>query len=341
MARLLHKLKYILIILLIWLIIGLLYSAQSYYYRIQIGQDVEWIFTLLVDTPYFILWAFFTPIPLFVSRKFPPVKSRLLSLIFIHASLALSVAFIHALLYNTFRLFVTMKFEGTLVEADFGSYFDRVYLNTVANFDYGTLVYFVVLFVIYAIDYYNRLQEEHTHTANLRTALVQSQLNTLKIQLQPHFLFNTLNSIAVLIKENPQHAEETINQLSDLLRYSLINADKQFVPLENELEFTKRYLAIEQTRFGERLEISMKVDSSLDKILVPSFILQPIVENAVRHGIANKRGKGLINISIIIRDAKINIRVSDDGKGIETESADVRQRSWVKNNNGSSQGPVR
>lgn len=247
--RMSKKIKHVLVILLVWTFVGLLYSIQSYYYRSQVGQEVQWAFILLVDTPYFILWSFFTPIPLLISRTFPFIKSRWISLIFIHFFLATGVAFIHAFIYNAFRLFVTLKTEGTLPGAEYGLYFERVYLNAIANFDYGMLVYFVVLLVINAIEYYNRFQQERTNTAELQTALVQSQLNALRMQLQPHFLFNTLNSIAVLIKENPGRAGETINQLSDLLRYSLKNAQEQFVALETELEFIKRYLAIEQTRF--------------------------------------------------------------------------------------------
>ena len=306
------KVKNILLIIIIWTITGLLYSAQSYYYRLQIGQQVEWLSIMLVDTPYFLLWAFFTPVAIFAYRRFPFSKNNWLRFIAIHIFLAAFISFTHSFIYNTFRLFVTASENN-------GFEFERVYLNAVANFDYGLLVYFVTLLVINIFDYYRRLQLERTENAELQTALIQSHLSALKMKLQPHFLFNTLNSISVLIKDNPQKAGETINLLSDLLRQVLKNSDEQFNELEKEIEFLNHYLAIEQVRFGERLKIKLAIDPLLKKTLVPSLILQPLVENAVRHGIAQKRGLGIIEIKAYKNNQRLHLEVIDNGKGFDSQ----------------------
>ena len=214
------KTKKIVIILLMWFITGLLYSAQSYYYRTQIGQQVDWLLIILTDTPYFLFWAIFTPIPVYVLNRIPFAKTNLLQFFIFHIILALAVSFIHAYLYNSYRLLI----NGNTFS------FNRAYLNAIANFDYGLLVYFVVLLIVGVYDYYIRYQ-------HAQTALAQSQLETVRMKLQPHFLFNTLNSIAVLIKENPKQAGDTIKSLSDLLRHVLKNMENQFTELEKEINF--------------------------------------------------------------------------------------------------------
>jgi LytS/YehU family sensor histidine kinase len=126
--------------------------------------------------------------------------------------------------------------------------------------------------------------------------LMQSQLEAVRTRLQPHFLFNTLNSVAVLIKENPGQAHDTINDLSDLLRHVLKNMENQFSEVQKEFEFIKKYLAIEQIRFGPRLEIKIDYPAHLKHFLIPSLLLQPLVENAVQYGVAKNPGKGYIEI---------------------------------------------
>lgn len=307
-----EKIKNALVVVLIWTVVGILYSLQSYYYRLQVNQQVEWLSILMVDTPYFVFWSFFTPIPFFFSKRFPFVKKNWLSLLVIHFMLAMVIAFIHSLIYMTFRMYVT---SGSIAEIEIAS----VYINAIANFDYGILVYFVILLVLNVLEYYKRFQQEKTQNAELQAALISAQLNALKMKLQPHFLFNTLNSISVLIKDNPGKAGETVNRLSDLLRHVLNNVDDQFTELENEISFIRQYLAIEKVRFGDRLSVTIELDEGLKKVLVPSLLLQPIVENAIRHGIAKRRGKGVIDIKILKNGRFLYLDVSDNGVGYKPQ----------------------
>jgi LytS/YehU family sensor histidine kinase len=136
------------------------------------------------------------------------------------------------------------------------------------------------------------------------------------MQINPHFLFNTLNSIAALVYVNPRAADEMLGDLSELLRRSLDSMEEQEIPLAQELEFIGAYLSIEQKRFGERLRLEQSVPDELMKALVPALILQPLVENAIRHGIEPRRGPGLISIEAKQEDKHLHLVVRDDGRGL-------------------------
>jgi LytS/YehU family sensor histidine kinase len=136
------------------------------------------------------------------------------------------------------------------------------------------------------------------------------------MQINPHFLFNTLNSIAALVYVNPRAADEMLGDLSELLRRSLDSMEEQEVPLAQELEFIGAYLSIEQKRFGERLQVEQSVPDELRKALVPALLLQPLVENAIRHGIEPRRGPGLITIEAKQEDRHLHVIVRDNGRGL-------------------------
>ena len=151
---------------------------------------------------------------------------------------------------------------------------------------------------------------------DLEDRLAQAELQNLKSQLQPHFLFNTLHTIAVLIRQDPEAAHGVLLKLSDLLRVSLDYARADRIPLNQELEFLESYLAIEQTRFQERLRTSISVEANARAALVPTLLLQPIVENALRHGLAPRAAGGSVSISARRNGAILEIEVEDNGAGL-------------------------
>ena len=305
--------KNIAAILLAWTIAGVLYSIQSFLYRKQVGQDVDFSSMLLIDTPFFLFWAIFTPLLIYLSRRFPLTATPWGQLLLLHGTVGSIVSFLHALLYLVYRLTVA---ASTTTEFDFA----QLFINAFATVDYGLLVYFVTLLVIGIIDYQRSFRDEQARNAELQKALAQTQLNALRSRLQPHFLFNTLNSIAVLIKENPQEANDTVHRLSDLLRYVLKTGENQFAQLDKEIAFLRKYLSIEETRFGKRLTVNIDVEANLLQNLIPALLLQPIVENAVRHGIAEKRGEVWIKIRIARQENRIHMTVSDNGNGYQPSS---------------------
>src|SRR6185312_14190405 len=164
------------------------------------------------------------------------------------------------------------------------------------NFDTGTLLYSVIILVEHAIVYYRRYQQGLVNAANLQTQLVQSQLQALKMQLHPHFLFNTLHSITALVHEDPDMAERTIARLSELLRLFLANSTIHEVPLSEEIRILDLYLEIERARFEDRLRVVYDVPPSLRDAMVPNLVLQPLVENSIRHGVGRRSEPGWINI---------------------------------------------
>jgi LytS/YehU family sensor histidine kinase len=153
-------------------------------------------------------------------------------------------------------------------------------------------------------------------TSQLETRLAQSQLNTLKMQLHPHFLFNTLNSISVLMRDDVKAANNMLVRLSELLRFALKSGDIQEIPLKDEIEFIRSYLEIEQIRFQERLTVDFKIEPETLDAKIPNLILQPIIENAIRHGIAPMAKAGKVSITSCLQNGFVELCVADNGAGI-------------------------
>jgi LytS/YehU family sensor histidine kinase len=203
-----------------------------------------------------------------------------------------------------------------------------IFLLTI-GFHQGIMTYFFLLGAQYGLDYYRKYQEREKqalrlelHTAQLKTQLADAQLGALKMQLQPHFLFNTLNAIMVLVRQQKgKQAEEMLARLGDLLRCVLEDVDAQEVSLRRELEYLQLYLSIEQVRFADRLRAEITVDQSVLDAAVPQMGLQPIVENAIRHGIGRSSGAGRIEISATRLDEILEIKVIDDGPGLARENS--------------------
>jgi signal transduction histidine kinase len=169
--------------------------------------------------------------------------------------------------------------------------------------------------VAHAIRFYERAKARERRAVELETRLTQARLEALRMQLNPHFLFNTLNSIASLVHDEPQRAEEMIEALSELLRLALYTADRQEVTLRDELCFLERYLLIERTRFGERLCVEKQIDVVALDAVVPILIFQPLVENAVKHGIENRLAPCVIRIAAEHAGEMLRLEVTDNGRG--------------------------
>jgi two-component system LytT family sensor kinase len=194
-----------------------------------------------------------------------------------------------------------------------------------AKFAIGETVWFMMMYWTVVMGnlgwrYYQRHREHELKEAELREQLVEARLDALRMQLNPHFLFNTLHTISALIHENPEAADHTVAQPSELLRMSLDQSKAQEVRLYHELTFLERYLEIEQTRFGARLRIERNVEPGLTDALVPYLILQPLVENAIRHGVEQREETGCVVISARRGNGVLELSVSDNGSGLPDET---------------------
>jgi len=191
--------------------------------------------------------------------------------------------------------------------------FQVVFLN---HFHFDWLVYVAIVSIWHAIDSYRKFRDSEVQAAALETRLARAKLQTLKTQLQPHFLFNTLHSISALNHEDPKAANRMLARLSSLLRLSLDKDCAQEVSLKEELEFLQHYLEIEQIRLGERLTVKMDIAPDTLDAVVPNLLLQPIVENAIRHGISPFSTPGQISITTRVHDKTLVLQVTDTGPGL-------------------------
>ncbi len=184
------------------------------------------------------------------------------------------------------------------------------------------LVYWSLVGICQAIVSFRSAQERERRAAELEASLASAKLQALRMQINPHFLFNTLNSIATLVYVNPRAADEMLGDLSELLRRSLDSMEEQEIPLAQELDFIGTYISIEQKRFGERLRVEWNVPDELMRALVPALILQPLVENALRHGLEPRRGPGLVSIGAKQEGRHLHLVVRDDGRGLPESARD-------------------
>jgi two-component system LytT family sensor kinase len=203
--------------------------------------------------------------------------------------------------------------------------FQRTHLT---NLDWLLMTYTTVVGFTYALGYHREVQARAVREAQLQTRLMEARLKTLEAELHPHFLFNTLHAISTLVHTNPESADRMISRLSDLLRLTFDRTGAARVPLQEELEFLQKYLEIEQTRFQDRLTVRYEIDPLTLDADVPRLILQPIVENAIKHGVSPRSGPGLVQITSRTEGNRLWLEVRDNGAGL-SGSARTQFRTGV------------
>ena len=186
------------------------------------------------------------------------------------------------------------------------------------NLDWDYMIYLCIVGLSHAVYFHRQAQDRALRESQLEARLAEAQLQALQRQLQPHFLFNTLHAIFTLVRHNPAAAEQMIERLSELLRVTLKNTATQEVPLAEELTYLDKYLAIEKVHFGDRLQIEMDVPLGVQDGLVPYLVLQPLVENAIRHGLAPRRAQGCLRVSGRRDGDQLVLVVSDNGSGVSS-----------------------
>jgi two-component system LytT family sensor kinase len=198
-----------------------------------------------------------------------------------------------------------------------GSPLTAVIGRLTSSFHFEVLIYFAILGASYAFDYHRRFRDRELRAAQLEGRLAEARLEALRLQLQPHFLFNALHTVAGLVRqgENPA-AVDMLARLSDLLRATLDGGGRPLVPLREELALAERYLAIQQVRFADRLRVERAVDPALLAAAVPPFVLQPLLENAIRHGLGVRAGAGALHLAAERAGEDLRLEVQDDGQGL-------------------------
>jgi len=264
------------------------------------------------------VWALLSPAVVYLARRYPLKSIKEARIFCAHSAASVLFALVHIAIYLPLFWLLTLPDSDTSVYLqDFRLVFLHAFMSA---FPLGILVYWTILGITTAVLFSGRYQQEGARASQLEEKLAQAQLSALRMQLQPHFLFNTLHSLSDLVLEDPSDATRMIARLGDFLRMTLDGSGTQLVPLKRELDFLSCYLEIEQVRFHDRLRVQIDVDPKLGSVLVPNLILQPLVENAIHHGIARRIGPGRIDIRAEVVEGLLEIEIADDGPGLEASS---------------------
>src|SRR5262245_19601358 len=309
---------------LAWTLVGMIHFAQNVTRRFYWDDPNPW-----QDLRYWMVniyaSALFTPLIVWAGRRWPLERQQMGKLLALHLGLSICWALSRISLEATFHLSWN-EFWPIVPTVNFRS---EITLLFIFGFHTAVVAYWVVLSIQTACRNDARFQERaqaalrlDLRASQLDTQVAQARLGALRAQLQPHFLFNTLNAIVVLVRQQKgQQAEETLARFSDLLRAVLADMDAQEVSLARELEYLNLYLSIEQLRFSDRLRVNTDIDPELLDAAVPHMAMQPIVENAIRHGIGQRASFGIINIKAARVGDSLQIVICDNGPGFDAPGA--------------------
>jgi two-component system, LytTR family, sensor kinase len=301
------------LILCAWTIVGLLFAVRRIVLVKVQGIHVSWEIVGALELVYWYVWAAYTPLVIGLAKRFPLTGPRFVPHIAIHTITSLMMAPLasvteyslsRGLLRSVFRitdpgvLHLLPPFAVSVLSMSFS----------------GVLAYWLVVGLYQSIHFYQAAMERQTIAAQLETQLSHAELENLKSQLHPHFLFNSLHTIGILMQENVDAASRLLVCLGDLLRMALERRENE-ITLQSELEFVGKYLEIEQTRFHDRLKVHMDVPPDLLAVYVPSLALQPLVENAIKHGFSVDSAAGRLEIAAKRHNGRVWLCVRDDGPG--------------------------
>jgi two-component system, LytTR family, sensor kinase len=288
------------IALVAYTLLGLLFSSQVWIDYAYAQHPIAWWQAVGVALADWYVWALFTPGVVWLARRFRIGRARWAAPLAMHVPVSIACA----ILKQPIDALSASAITGT-VRGPFS--FLKVHITW--------LTYWAIVGVTYAVEQYHESRARELRAAQLQTALARAQVQSLQMQLHPHFLFNTLNAIAALMREDVEAADVMIVGLSDLLRAALATATEPEVPLRRELELVQMYLDIQLARLGERLNVRISAAPETLDLAVPTLLLQPLVENAIRHGASTRPGRASIAVLTFREDAMLIIEVTDDGPG--------------------------
>jgi hypothetical protein len=310
----------IFLVLAIATLLGLLFAAQLYVIYTQSKREIRWPSIFASALPFWYLWALLVPAIVGLARRVPIDRAHVSRGLLVHAPAAATASALHQALY--------ILTGCVLGPRDRPCHFFSAFSQNVFSFYFmvGIIVYFAILLGTQAADFARRFRESQLRASRLESELSTAQLRALRAQLQPHFLFNTLHAISALVVKDPEAADRMIADLSDLLRLALEDVESVDVTVRRELELVERYLSIERTRFADRLNVSFAIEPETLDARVPSLILQPLVENAVRHGVSRRQTPGWIEIRAAREDGRLWLRIRDGGAaGDRPEKGELRE----------------
>jgi signal transduction histidine kinase len=287
-----------------WSAIGLLFALPS------LSTKGGWRLYLMGSLAQWWSWGLITPLIVAADRRLPFSARQLPQRIAAHL--------LPSLLFTAFYIYVYAGVRALLGMGAWSALTNTELLASAIRgmFLWSWLVYWLILGAAQIYRYYEHYLSSELRVERLERSFSEARLNALRMQLDPHFLFNALNTISSQVERDPKLARGMIGHLGDLLRLSLESKDKQEVPLTEEMAFLEHYLAIQRIRFGQHLTVDLRIAPDVKYALVPSFLIQPLVENAIRHGISRRASGGTVTVSAQRLENQLNIRVLDDGVGL-------------------------
>ena len=309
------RVKFISFTFLLWTLWVLFYALVMY---IQV-KEIPFLIAIISSANYNYIFALLSILIWSICKRFPFDK--------INKLLFVSMHFILAILFSVLWLFLAYGFwylaEGKVI-------FERIDFQSIIGwqFLFGMIQYFLVAGIFYTIIYYRNYKQKELQEAELKILTRDAELKALKLQMNPHFLFNSLNSINALITRNPSLARKMISRLSELLRMSLETHDQLLIPLKQELNLVHQYLEIERIRFEDKMIYKEEIEPGLLSKPFPAMLLQPLLENAVKHGIANSRSGGVIELKIFKNHNRMQ------GTIVNTSSDKSQLKNIKSNGNG-------
>ena len=298
---------------LFWFLIAVIFGIQNYFFYKYQGENCNFWGTIVDHVPTLTIWALFSPFIQILLERYPIIgSSRKLKNYAYHLLFATLFGIVWIAIIGTGRFFLYGQEEQSWL--NYIIWFSSIwFLNQY-------VIYFVMVVFIESINLYQNYREKESQHIQLQKMLIESQLNTLRMQLQPHFLFNTLNTISMFVRmDHKKEANKVIGLLAKMLRHVLEVSKNEMNSLEDELQFVKNYLEIEKHRFQEKLNIEYQIQEYIEDVMVPTLLLQPIVENCIKHGM-NYRSKLSILISAQLKENFIHIVIKDDGSGFDLEN---------------------
>jgi signal transduction histidine kinase len=294
-----------------WTALALFFAVSASLTYLSTGRPANWVLSIERSLTEWWLWALFTPLVVYLARRYPLDRPWPWG----HAAIHVAAGTIVAVAKTNAERAIFAWLTG------FWTYW---LISTLAL---QFFVYSAIVVATHGLEYYRRSRERE----QLEARLAETRLQLLNVQLQPHFLFNTLNTIAEIVHDDADKADHMITSLSDLLRRALELGASQEIPLDRELDLLKRYLDIQKIRFGDRLQVTSRVADEARQASVPVLLLQPLVENAIQHGLSAHANAGRIDIEARRDGGTLVITVTDDGVGLKEQAPAGRQRVGLSN----------
>jgi len=284
-------------------------TVVGLFFSLSMAADMGWKRSMQQSLAQFWGWGLLLPLIVFLDRRLPFTWRQLGRRAVAHFFVGLPITAIYIYVFFAFRVLDGERHwdllkPGTAVSEGWNWYV------------WSMLVYWTIVGGTQAIHYYQQYLRSELRLERMERSLAEARLNALRMQLDPHFLFNALNTISSHVERNPKLTRRMIEHLGDLLRMSLECKDRQEVPLSEEMAFLDHYLEIQRIRFGSHLQVRMQIDPAVRFASVPSLVLQPLVENAIRHGISRRGGGGTVTVMAKTDGARLSISVLDDGVGL-------------------------